>query len=165
MITSGAEQLKAASAVSYSDYCRTPVDRGSVVQVLKDLPRTFPEHPRLGVSSDPGLDGSDQLVPLELDAAALAKLESELRQLDFPALEARAVAMGVHSSTREMEGNTAAELIEMTLTVAQDSLLGKLERILLALVARSPSVGYTQGMNYVVGILLFDVRSAMASHA
>ena len=58
----------------------------------------------------------------------------------------------------EVGSASTSELVEMTLEASQGSLLGKLERVLLALVARSPDVGYTQGMNYVAAILLFDLE-------
>jgi hypothetical protein len=40
---------------------------------------------------------------------------------------------------------------------ARLSLIPALERVLMALVVRMPSIGYTQGMNYVLGVLLMEL--------
>jgi hypothetical protein len=79
------------------------------VQVRKDLPRTFPTHPRFEVTDNPGQDGGDTLTP-----------------------------------------------------AAADSLIPSLQRVLLAICARQPETGYTQGMNYVAAILLLELPEADA---
>jgi hypothetical protein len=78
---SGAAEMKASSPLTYAEYCAQDVDRESRIQIQKDLPRTFPEHTRFAVSSDPGMDGSDVLQPLVLDDAACEALRAELEPL------------------------------------------------------------------------------------
>lgn len=65
--SSGAGAIKAASPLSYSALAVAALQAPhgpTVVQVRKDLPRTFPLHPRFAVAvgGDPGQDGGDHVV-------------------------------------------------------------------------------------------------------
>jgi hypothetical protein len=141
----GADKLREQSQFSYAHYTEAPVDEESIGQILKDLPRTFPGHKRFAVSADPGKDGGARLEPLVFDGAAQAELRVQLGTLPLSQLHGHAISMGAHPSTDTISPNTADELIEMTVAKAGESLIPPLGRILRALVARSPGVGYTQG--------------------
>eukprot|EP01052_Picozoa_sp_SAG31_P025524 SAG31_NODE_2241_length_6110_cov_3.386292_2_plen_151_part_00 len=93
LTNSGAASIKQTCSIPYESFVAAGLrsDQTIVTQVRKDLPRTFPLHPRFAVSANPGQDGSIAVVGAD-----------------------------------------------------SDSLIGALERVLLALCAWQPQTGYTQ---------------------
>lgn len=60
---SGARRLRDTAPVSFTELLAIAPSEEDRVQILKDLPRTFPEHPFFAVDVDPGKDGGDTLQP------------------------------------------------------------------------------------------------------
>lgn len=60
---SGARRLRDAAQQCYTELALTEPTEEDRIQILKDLPRTFPEHPFFAVAVDPGKDGGDTLQP------------------------------------------------------------------------------------------------------
>jgi len=58
---SGARLLREAAPVDFAALVAEGPSEEDRVQILKDLPRTFPEHPFFAVDVDPGKDGGDTL--------------------------------------------------------------------------------------------------------
>jgi hypothetical protein len=65
---SGARRLRDAAPVCFTELVSTAPTEEDRVQILKDLPRTFPEHPFFAVDVDPGKDGGDTLQPSHPDS-------------------------------------------------------------------------------------------------
>lgn len=97
---SGARQLRDAAPRCFEELAGVQPAEEDRVQILKDVPRTFPEHPFFAVAVDPGKDGGNTLQPSH-----------------------------------------------------PDSLIVPLQRVLTALVVRTPG-GYTQGVNFIAAVIL-----------
>lgn len=69
---SGARRIRDAAPVCFEQLASTAPTEEDRVQILKDLPRTFPEHPFFAVDVDPGTDGGDVLQPSHPDSLIMS---------------------------------------------------------------------------------------------
>eukprot|EP01043_Picozoa_sp_COSAG02_P027149 COSAG02_NODE_1587_length_11808_cov_8.640875_4_plen_373_part_00 len=66
-----ARRLRDAAPVCFGHLAHAEPEEEDRVQILKDLPRTFPEHPLFAVAVDPGKDGDHVLQPSRPDSLIL----------------------------------------------------------------------------------------------